>query len=239
MNIIFFETLDSTNTHVKQNIDELADKTVICAKRQSAGRGRFTRSWIDVGEENIYMTIVLKPSDTISNVYSNLTQYLSLCLCKQLEGMGLSPNIKWPNDVLINSKKVCGILAETVIKEGKLKGIALGIGINLNTSEEILKTIDIPATSVNLELGRSIDRYEFMKVLLKRFFDGYDKFLNEGFKSIKEDYKSRAEFLHQNISISVFNKIKSGTFSGFDDDGTLILDYGNGETEKINMGEII
>lgn len=238
MNIISFETLDSTNTYAKQNIDELADKTVIWTKHQSAGRGRFTRSWVNVGEENIYMTIVLKPSDKISNVYSNLTQYLSVCLCNDLEKLNLCPKIKWPNDVLLNGKKVCGILAESVIKDGKLNGIVLGIGVNLNSSVEILKTIDIPATSVNLELGKDIDRHEFMLNLLERFFSGYDNFLQEGFSSIKEDYLLRAEFLHRNISINVFNKVKSGKFLGFDDDGTLILET-NGVTENINMGEIV
>lgn len=238
MNVIFFETLDSTNTHAKKHIDEYADKTVIWTKHQTAGRGRFTRSWVNVGTENIYLSIVLKPSDATCDIYSNLTQYLSVCLCKMLEELNLNPKIKWPNDVLLSGKKVCGILAETVMQGGKLKGIVLGIGVNLNVSDDILGTIDIPATSVNLELGRNIDRHGFMQNLLERFFSGYDKFLHEGFVSIKEYYLSRAEFLNQNISLNVFNSVKHGNFIGFGDDGTLILEN-NGLIENINMGEIV
>lgn len=240
MNIISFEKLDSTNTYAKLNIDNLEDKTVVSAQYQSAGRGRFTRSWVDVGAENIYMSIVLKPSDTIQEVYANLTQYLSVCLCQELELLGLSPKIKWPNDVLLNNKKVCGILAESVIKGGKLKGIVLGIGVNLNASAQKLSEIDIPATSVNLEIGYSIDKIQFMQNLLTRFFDGYDEFLTKGFSSIKAYYEQNSFIpLGANISVAVFDKHKSGVFIGFDNNGNLLLTLHDGSIEKLNMGEIV
>ena len=239
MEIILFEKLNSTNTYAKQNIETLADRTIISANIQTNGYGRFERTWVDLGRENIYMTFVLKPSDKIETVHANLTQYLSVCLCKQLEIIGLSPQIKWPNDVLLNGKKVCGILAETVIKGDKLKGIALGIGINLNATPESLNEIDRPATSLNLELGRIIDKQEFMGNLIESFFENYDHFLENGFKSIKYDYKKRASFLNQDLKVSVFNIIKEGFCQGLDDDGTLILIDKNGKEEIINMGEII
>lgn len=240
MNIISFEKLDSTNTYAKSNIDNLEDKTVVSADYQSAGRGRFTRTWVDVGADNIYMTIVLKPSDEIKELYANLTQYLSVCLCKELVAFGLSPKIKWPNDVLLNNKKVCGILAESVIKAGKLKGIALGIGVNLNASADKLGEIDIPATSVNLELGRSVDKSQFMQNLLTRFFEGYDEFLLDGFFSIKEYYESNSYIAFDSVvKVSIFNTIKQGVFCGFDHNGNLLLSTSDGAIEKLNMGEIV
>lgn len=239
MNIIKFKELDSTNTYAKQNIETLEDKTVISADFQTNGYGRFERSWVDLGSENIYMSFVLKPSETLSSVHANLTQYLSICLCTQLEEMGLEPEIKWPNDVLLNGKKVCGILAETSIKGGKLKGIVLGIGVNLNASEKALSEIDRPATSLNLELGQSIDKESFMKKLIENFFADYDEFLQEGFEFIKDDYEKRASLTGKNLKIAVFNIIKEGTFNGFDDNGNFILLMKNGKTESINMGEIV
>lgn len=239
MNIISFETLDSTNTYSKKNIETLADKTVVSADIQTNGYGRFNRSWVDLGSENIYMTFVLKPSDKISEVHANLTQYLSVILCKQFEEMGLFPQIKWPNDVLLNGKKVCGILAETVIKGNILKGIVLGIGVNLNASSENLNAIDRPATSVNIELRGKIDKQEFMQELVENFFSQYEEFLANGFVFIKKDYEKRASFLGQNLKIGVFKTIKEGLCKGVDDNGNLILLMPDGKIEKINMGEII
>lgn len=240
MNIISFEKLDSTNTYAKLNIKRLADKTVVSADFQTNGYGRFERSWIDLGTENIYITFVLKPSDTLSFEHANLTQYLSVVICKQLEELGLSPQIKWPNDVLLNGKKVCGMLAETVMKGSMLKGIALGVGINLNASFDSLDTIDKPATSLNLELGHAVDKQEFMEKLIENFFENYDEFLKKGFKYIKSDYEKRATLgLNAHIEISVFNSVKKGSFKGFSDDGTLLLLISNGKIEKVNMGEIV
>jgi len=239
MNIIHFETIDSTNTYAKINMETLADRTVISASMQTQGRGRFTRTWVNLGVENIYMTIVLKPSEEFSEVYSNLTQYLSVMLCRKLEEFNLKPKIKWPNDVLLNDKKVAGILAETVFKGGKLKGIALGIGINLNAPQELLSQIDRPATAVNIELGTDIDKQEFMDKLLEKFFNGYDDFLINGFASIKNDYLNRANFLNQELDISIFNKVQTGFSKGVDDKGALILVDKDGQEHTINMGEII
>ena len=245
MKIISFKKLDSTNTYSKLNIDHLDDKTIVSTDIQTAGRGRFTRPWVDLGEENIYMSIILKPSNKFELIHSNLTQYLSLVLCKQLEKMGLKPEIKWPNDVLVDGKKVSGILAEAVIKGGILKGIVLGIGINLNARHEDISLIDKPAISLNLILGENIDKNQFIPNLLVDFFKGYDEFLQNGFLSIKQDYTKRSSLLDaegqfgEEISVAIFNLIKVGYFSGFDDDGNLLLRNNNKELEKINMGEII
>lgn len=241
MNIINFEELDSTNKYAKENIEKLADKTIISANVQTNGYGRFNRKWVDLGTENIYMTFILKPSNELKEVYANLTQYLSVCLCKELETLNITPEIKWPNDVLINGKKVCGILAESVIKSSKLKGIVVGIGVNLNANLADVSEIDRPATSINIEIGRTINKKEFMESLVKRFFKNYEDFLNSGFESIKEYYEQKSILLtkKESIKIAVFNIIKEGLFNGFDNKGNLLLMTQDRIIEKINMGEII
>lgn len=239
MNIINLKEVDSTNKYAKENIEKLGDKTIISTDMQTAGYGRFNRSWVDLGSENIYMTFVLKPSDEIRLEYSCLTQYLSVCLCKQLEKLGLTPKIKWPNDVLINEKKVCGILAEAVIKGGKLKGIVLGIGINLNAKSQNLAEIDRPATSLNLELGHVIEKPLFIVELIDIFFKDYDDFLKNGFNFIKQKYEdlSILQKSENLLNVAVFNKVKTGYFRGFDNNGNLILLTDNGEA-NLNMGEL-
>ena len=152
MNIIKLEEVNSTNLYAKENLDSLEDKTVIIAKTQTCGRGRFDRKWIDLGEGNLFMTIVLKPSNSFDEVYSNLTQYLSVTLALVLEEYGLSPKIKWPNDVMVNGGKISGILSETVMQGNKFKGLVLGIGVNLNADKNDLKQIKerIPNTPIVL-----------------------------------------------------------------------------------------
>lgn len=250
MNIIFFETIDSTNTYVKKNIDLLEDKTVVHTNLQTAGRGRFDRTWTNVGADNIYMTFVLKPSNKIETVYANLTQYLSVCLCELIEEFVAEQNlkyiyhpaIKWPNDVLLGQnggKKMCGILAEAVVRGGELKGIALGIGINLNAQKTDLDKIDRPATALNIELGKEINKEEFMQKLIDKFFLRYEEFLSKGFLMIKKDYEKRAMFINQDIKIAIFDKIVEGKFIGFDNNCALLLEGINKKITSVNMGEII
>ena len=91
MKIIQLGEVDSTNLFAKRNLEKLEDKTVVIAKKQTDGRGRLSRRWIDLGEGNIFLSIILKPSQTFASVYSNLNQYLSIVLCKILERHGLEP----------------------------------------------------------------------------------------------------------------------------------------------------
>ncbi len=224
MDIIRLKEINSTNDYVKQNIQALPNLTAVYADRQTSGRGRLERKWIDTGDDNLYLTIVLKPFKTINPIYSNFTQYLSVILVMLLEEeYNLSPKIKWPNDVIINGKKVAGILAEGTTKGGEFLGLALGIGVNLNTTKEELSIIDKPATSIFNETCQYINKIEFLEKLLSKFCLLYDKFIVEGFPFIKKYYESRANFINKNITINVLGKLHSGIAEGISDDGSLLL----------------
>lgn len=240
MNIISLGEVNSTNLYAKQNLEGLEDKTVISASVQTSGRGRFNRTWVDLGEGNLFMTIVLKPSDTFKDVYANLTQYLSVILCKVIKEYGLVPSIKWPNDVLIGGKKISGILSETVMQGNSFKGLVLGIGVNLNAKPEDLKQVkDKEVTALNIELGRDyIDKNLFMERLLNEFFAHYDEFLNKGFSFIRDDYINACNFLGKNISVQVFNEKKSGTAEYVNNNGELVLKQDDREF-VLTMGDIL
>lgn len=240
MEIIQLDTVNSTNSYAKLNIDTLHDRTVIHALHQTSGRGRLNRSWVDLGEDNLFMTIVLKPSDTFNEIYPNLTQYLSVCLCKVLEKYGLNPQIKWPNDVLINGKKIAGILSETVIQGSKFKGIILGIGVNLNAKQEDTNSIpDRVVTSLNLELNKKVDRQAFLQKLLEEFFANYDEFLSKGFIFIKDFYIKKICFLNKEIKIQVFNKIKEGLAQSVNNNGELVLLDKENKEFVLTIGDIL
>lgn len=239
MEFLYLDEVDSTNLYGKKNIDTLADKTVISAKRQLSGRGRLNRVWLDLGEGNLFVSVVLKPSLKFDEMFANLTQYLSVILCKTLEQYGLQPEIKWPNDVLINGKKVAGILSETVMKGQIFKGLVLGFGINISAGErDVEQVTDKAVTSVSLELGKQVDGKLFLNDLLNLFFRDYNKFLESGFEFIKHDYIKRVNFLEKELCVKVFNDTKCGVAKGINDNGALILEKNN-EKFVLTIGDIL
>lgn len=238
MNEIFLEVVDSTNLFGKNNLKDLSDKTVIRAAHQTSGRGRLERSWIDMGDNNLFMSFILKPSSSFNEKYSNLTQYLSVVLCDVLESFGLIPQIKWPNDVLINGKKIAGILCETVMQGAKFNGLVLGVGVNLNSSFDSLVTVDKPATALNLEIGREIDVEQFKNILVAEFFSNYDEFLDKGFEFIKSKYISHACFLDKEICVQSLNKKNKGVAKSVTDNGELVLED-KGKIFVLTIGDIL
>lgn len=240
MEIIGLDEVDSTNTYAKTNIESFADKTVIIAKRQNSGRGRLNRSWTDLGEGNLFMSIILKPSNTFNEIYPNITQYLSVSLCKVLESFGLKPEIKWPNDVLIDGKKIAGILSETSMQGQNFQGLILGIGVNLNTdSQDLTKIKDKIATSLNIETGEPVDVKDFTDKLLKEFFNNYNEFLENGFEYIKDDYINRNCFLNKEISVQIFDSIKSGYAKLINNKGELIIETKDNKDIVLTIGDIL
>jgi BirA family biotin operon repressor/biotin-[acetyl-CoA-carboxylase] ligase len=241
MRVIKLEETKSTNTYSKENLTLLEDKTVVHALRQTHGRGRLNRTWVDLGENNLFFSIVLKPSTDFKAVYSNLTQYASVILCKIFENYGLNPKVKWPNDVMIDGqRKICGILCETVIENSELKGIILGIGINLNASKEDVENIpDRVVTALNLETGASVNPDAFLNEFLSEFFKTYDEFLSKGFDFIMNDYLKRNCFLEKDLSVQVLNDVKSGYAKGINDNGELILQTADNKDLILNIGDIL
>ena len=238
--IIYFNKLESTNKYALDNILQLDDKTIIRARTQTNGYGRFKRKWLSDDYDNLYFSIVLKPSENLDNTLPlpNLTQYMSVIIAELIEKYGLTPEIKWPNDVKINRKKVSGILSETSIRGNKLNGIVIGVGINLNTKRDVLSKIDQPATSISLELKKETDPDIFLRSLLNAFFDEYDTFMEKGFNLIKERYTSKCSFLGKEILIKNFDKEQRATAAQINNDGSLLIDD-KGRKSVVLVGDIL
>lgn len=237
-----FEELESTNDFAMQNIDNIEDRTVIVADRQTNGHGRFNRKWVSENSENLYATIVLKPNKSIAELsyLSNLTQYMSVVLCEVLESYGVNPQVKWPNDVLVNGKKISGLLASSAVSGDTLKGFVLGLGVNLNLTREDVELIDQPATSLNLETGKRIDKKDFSRQLFSKFFDSLETFENKGFELIKNSYVERCFFVGKEIEIKNINNIQRGIARRINDDGSLLFEnVNNGRSETVRIGDLI
>ena len=230
--LIHFNSINSTNVWAKENLEKLSDKTIVFADIQSEGHGRFQRKWISDIPDNIYCSIVLKPEK--KKYLHNLTQYLSIVLCKTIEEYNVKPEIKWPNDVLVNKKKIAGILCEFT----KSNTVVLGIGINLNMKQNDLNRISQPATALNIETSKIIDRDCFFKNFINKFFDEYDELIEKGFLFIKDDYNKRVKFIETTITIN-YEKNKEKVFAKeINDDGFLVVIDKNKKERTILSGDL-
>lgn len=236
MKKLFFEKITSTNDYAKEHFSELEDKTIICADNQTNGHGRLGRKWVSTNDNglNLYASLVLKPPKECP--YNNFTQYVSVVLCNVLGSYNVKSNIKWPNDVLVNGLKICGILAE---RTSQMNGFVIGIGVNLNLSKEETESMDKPATSLNLLLGKKIDRDEFSEKFCTEFEKNYDNFLKNGFEYIRDEYLKRTDFLGKEIAVSINRdeKIK-GIAKDINNDGELVLELSDKKEKIIISGEI-
>jgi len=219
----------------------LPDRQVILAETQTAGHGRFQRKWVSHLPGNVYLSLVLKPDLVRSedSPLGSLTQYLSLVICDVLTEYGVVGELKWPNDVLVNRKKISGILGEASFHNDRLRGYVLGVGINLNMPAAELSAIDQPATSLNLLLHRDVERDAFLAQLLERFFAGYDGFLTGGFASIRQAYEARSACLGQEVIVKEFDTQRTGIALGFSSDGSLELKISPDQVAVIKAGDMV
>ncbi len=240
-NILHFTELDSTNLYALRNLDSLPDKQVIVAEIQTGGRGRFKRKWVSHIPDNLYMSLVLKPEDPEAWVRAplpSLTQYMAVVICEVMLLYGADTSLKWPNDVMVKTSKIAGLLGESVIQGRRLKGYVLGAGINLNMTALDLEGIDKPAVSLNQISGAAVDREEFLSALLDEFFNGYDEFIEMGFCSIRDRYIEKCAFLGEKITVSTYDGQVIGDAAGFSDDGALLIINDNGEMVNITAGDV-
>ncbi|MDD3419411.1 MAG: biotin--[acetyl-CoA-carboxylase] ligase [Candidatus Gastranaerophilales bacterium] len=236
---IRFEQINSTNVYALENIEALEDKTVVQADFQTQGRGRFNRVWQSSNMFNLYFSVVLKPTESLSSdlPLSNLTQYMSVVLAEVLDSYGVQSQIKWPNDVLVGGKKIAGLLAQTSVHSNKLKGVVLGVGVNLNSTPSEIAQIDQKATSLNIETGQNIDKEAFLQQITDGFFAKYEDFLSTGFAMIKDDYTQKSFFLGSTITIKEPNGSYQAVASAINDDGTLNIKTDQG-FKNLTTGDV-
>lgn len=232
-----FDTLDSTNNWVKQHARALDSSHLTCvtALEQTAGRGRFKRAWVSPSGKSVLATLFFCLPKT-SSITCNLGQVLSLSCCEILEKRGFSPQIRWPNDLLLEGKKVAGILCETVELDEAL-GIVLGIGINVNMTDAHLARIDQPATSLAALSGHTWELEEILEPLLQQFLVNLERLEEEGFAAFHQHYLSRLAFKSTPIVYSDGSQNVTGRFHSIHLDGRLCLQLPDGRILSLSAGE--
>ena len=236
--IIYFDSIDSTNAYAKKEIDRLKDGTVILAERQTAGRGRRGRGWLSPEGTGIWMSIVLKP-DIPPREGIKMTQIAVAAVCKSIRELTkLDALIKWPNDIVVNGKKVCGILTEMAGELNEINYIVIGIGINVNM-KDFPDKIKEHASSLFIEGSKKIDRKILLVDILKRFENLYGAYMeNLNLNETLSIVRNYSAIFGKNIRIIQGKSVKVVKAVDINDDGLLLVEMEDGSRELISSGEV-
>ena len=225
--IIHFDIIDSTNAYLKKEYASFDNLTIVEASHQTNGKGRMDRIWDDNPNENLLFSILVKDKKLLE-AFNHLSIFSAAIIAKTLISLGINGvSVKWPNDVYVNNKKICGILLE-----GSLPNyLVIGIGINVNQIE-FADTLRTPATSIALELNQSINLID----LKNKIYTDFARFLNNLnlYKNELNTFLNEHNYLKNKI-ISVNNDV--GKVIGFDDNNYLVINV-DGEIKIISSNEI-
>lgn len=239
-NIKFFKEVDSTNDVAKKLAEEGADEgTIIIAESQKKGKGRLGKKWISP-YGGIWMTIILNP-DIPPETAPHLTLVTGVAVAETLDKeCTLDVGIKWPNDILIGDKKVCGILTELSADMGNLNYVVIGVGIDLNVDVTgFPPDLREGATSLKLELNREIQGAELVQKFLENFETRYKQFTEDGFQEILKDWRRYSKTIGNYVEIHKKGRTVRGEAVGINHDGVLILELDDGTLRKVISGECI
>lgn len=236
--IVHRTTIDSTNRLAAELARGGAlEGTTVVAEQQTAGRGRLGRTWVSPASVNLYMSVVLRPRIPPLEV-PRLTLVAGLAVAEAIRDTGpFAPQIKWPNDVLLDGRKVAGILTELEAEADRVRFVIVGIGVNLNaTRTDFPPELKTKATSLALASGAPVDRAAFTGRLLTRLDAAYAAFLDGGFAALRHRY----EELHGLVGLAVTidgTPPLAGAVRGVDDGGALLVESG-GALQRVVSGEV-
>ncbi len=232
------DRLGSTNACMKERFlqgEMLAGGHIIAAREQTAGRGRQDRKWCSTPNTNLCFSLFTATDCELMAVPS-LTMAVALAVTEMLNRRRIPAAPKWPNDVLVGDKKICGILSERVEHQRK-SGIIVGIGLNVNMSTEEAADIDRPATSMLIESGQAHDLAQTLESLFPLLEYWIGEWQQGGFPCLRKIWTQKAGPIGKPLSVHDGDLKKSGTLAGFGDHGELLLQTANG-LETIWSGDV-
>lgn len=231
--IYSFKTLSSTNDKARVFADKGKYNLVVVAEKQEEGRGRFGRKWSS-GSGGLYMTILLKEENLEKAKY--LTFIAAVSVVKAIKRISkLNGKVKWPNDVLVNDKKICGVLTETL--SGKENYVQVGIGFNVNNMK-FPKNIRNKATSLKIETNKIYDIKNISRKIITEFNNLYLHHKNKDYGKIIGTWKKYSHTLGKKIMAKTLSGEYVGNALGIDNNCNLILRLNNGKLKKIVEGDI-
>lgn len=234
--ILRYDHVESTNDLAREFAErDEAEGLVVFANKQRAGRGRMGRQWLVPPGTSLQFSILLRPP-LAPQYAARLMPMAALAVVRALESeLNLQPTLKWPNDVLLNGKKVCGILTESSIVGANLAYVVMGIGLNGNYAMRDFPELAPFATTLQDVLGQEIDLGNLERALLAELDAYYARVC--GGESLTDEYRARLGMLGQFIRVASNDTILQGIAENIDDDGALILNQ-NGARVKLFAGDV-
>ena len=237
MRFIDLATVPSTNTWVRNHLASLTPPVCVRAQEQTAGRGRGAHTWLSPKGGGLYATFYQVRIAPYPQAI-HLAKILSLAAARLFLEEGLFPQLKWPNDLFLNRKKCGGVLVETVPFENTLH-LILGIGLNLNFTQDVLGTLQEKATSLHIETGKVWDRISLSETLALHFSTLLATLDQKGFDPFVSEY--RALLIHQKgdpIEARLGMERLYGTYLDITEEGYLLLQLPSGKVRTLTGGEI-
>lgn len=210
--------------------------TVVFSEGQAKGRGRMGRQWLSPKGKGIYFSFLLKPK-VAPNEAPKITLMAAVAVARAIRtATDLSALIKWPNDILIAGRKICGILTEMSAEVNTVRYLILGIGINVNTDKEHLPK---GASSLKIESGRNITRLELAKELLREMEKQYHRFKTKGFEEIITEWRALSYMFGERVKVTCQDKRIEGYAVDIDQNGALVVRMDNGFAQHIMAGDVL
>lgn len=236
-----FQEIGSTNTEAMRMAAKGAEEgTLLVAETQTGGKGRLGRKWFSPPGVNLYLSLILRPRIDCAQA-TILTLLAGIAVAHAIrERSQLTVRLKWPNDVLISEKKVAGILAELAADGQAIKHMILGIGLNVNLEASMFPPeLSKTATSLKIESGQTVNRFEMLETLVNQLERWYTLFLDQGPTPILKEYSRLSHTLRRRIQVVCHDKVLEGEAVGLAPNGGLILREQDGTSITILTGDVI
>lgn len=212
-----------------ENILTLKDFSVVAAEYQTKGRGRYSnRTWTAPKGKNLCFNILVPTENLNVELYASITQIAAITIAGILKQNGINAKVKWPNDVLVNKHKICGIISELLTNKNSEYNISLGIGINVNTEKEDFKDLDKPATSILIETGRITDRNLLLNTFIEKFKYNFSILCTKGLQPFIEEWNKIGNFVGYKAKAINNGIVLEGVIEGIQNDGSLLFKTSEG-----------
>jgi len=241
INVYWYSEIDSTNTAAVSFIKKgISDTAVIAADYQTNGKGRFERVWHSPPGKGLWFSIIQPYSLDIAAA-SQMTLLAAVAVSEAVENVtGVRPGIKWPNDLMIKGKKICGILTEMITDScNDSVYLVIGIGLNVNlTTEDMPEIIRERATSLMIEHGAVINRRTLLDEILYNYTRWYSVWGKDGFGPVRNEWLKYNVTIGRNLEVNLWDEYFHAEAVGMDMDGSLEIIDSNNLVQKINSGEV-
>jgi len=239
--IEYLNTVESTNITARNMAEDGVDEgTVVIAEKQTMGQGRLQRKWSSPEGKGLWFSIVLRPDVNPARA-SQITLLAAVAVAEAIKKItGIKPGIKWPNDLLIGKRKLCGILTEMKSRtDGRVEYIILGIGINVNLRREDLNPeIKDIATSILMERGEHTDRNHLLNNILSAIDYWYRIWIEQGFEPVREKWKENSITIGSEVYVDSWDEKYSGLAVDIDEGGSLLIRTADRDLRLLHSGDV-